>query len=303
MTGNNDFDKWITNSINDGSINDYLYDLYCNSPSKKADVRMGFIKFTEITGLKHNKSCNSAILYSCISIALASVVLAMFLLFQPKPVVPNWTSMSTTTGEWKDMVLSDGTSLHLGPCSNVVYPDVFSGSVRQIYAVGDVYFDVAKDESHPFVVSSSGTSVKVYGTLFHIYAFPGIEDQEISLAKGSVSVSLRDMESEIFLEPGEILKYNKGRNVFVKSKFDVDSFRCQMSGEQIFFDNESLISVAQKLSNRFGERVVVCDNSLIDQKYYASFVNSESLTDILSALSKKGDFSFFQINGDYYINK
>lgn len=297
-----DIDKWIKESINSERADDYLFSLYLSSTSNKTDVKRGFRIFAENTGLKRKKN-GYALTFSSIAVALVSIAYAVWLSIFSAPTITDWTSVSTLPGEGRDLQLCDGTNIHLGPCSNVFFPSAFNGSERKIFALGDVYLDVAHDETHPFVVSLSGMDVKVHGTKFHLYSFPGVDDQEIALAQGSVSVSIGDGGDTILLTPGEILKYNKGKKTYRKSQFDADAFNGQMSGKQILFDNESLAEIARKLSNRFGANVVVCDDSLLEQTYYASFINGEDLPEILKILSEKGGFSIKHYNNHYLIIK
>lgn len=294
-------DKKVEESINAADLNDYLYDLYLNSSSSRKDIRKGFRRFVAATDLKKRRDM-SALHVSSIVVAMASVIFAVCILFAKKPIATEWTSVYTAAGENKELLLDDGTRLHLGPCSSVLYPDSFTGTERKVFAVGDVYFEVAKDESLPFVVSANDINIKVHGTVFHLYSYPGVDDQEVSLAQGSVSVSFGDEnKGTIYLEPGEMLTYNEGRNICTKMAFNVDSFQDQMLGKQIFFDNEDLMTISRKLTNRFGVKVIVCDKSLMGQKYYASFVNGEGLEEILSTLSKKGQFSIKHVGDDYLI--
>lgn len=298
----NEFEKLINDYMKAEAANDDLFNLYKNSSSNTADVHQGFRRFVKNTELNRQRN-QSYMSLSCIGIAFASLLAVLWMALTLKPVNENWISTTTDAGESKDLLLCDGSHLHIGPCSSVVYPETFNRNERKIFATGDIYFEVAGDEKRRFVVSSNGLDVIVHGTEFHLYSFPGLDNQEVELAQGSVSVSLRDEKSEIHLDPGEKLKYNKGLNFILKENFDSYSFYQQMSGAQILFDNDGLLEITRKLSNRFGNKIVVCDDTLLDQTYFASFINGEGLQEILAVLSKQGGFSVKKVGDDYLLMK
>ena len=50
------------------------------------------------------------------------------------------------------VLLADGTTVHLNAGSKLLYPVRFVGKRRIVTLEGEAYFDVRKDEEHPFVV-------------------------------------------------------------------------------------------------------------------------------------------------------
>lgn len=294
-----DIDKWIKDVIDSEEANDYLYNLYFNSTSNKTDVKRGFKRFCENTGLKKNWA-SYKLTFSFAAVAVAAIVYASLLTIMSRFDAPDWTSISTSSNENREMELCDGTKIQIGPCSNIIFPTSFDGAERKIFAEGDVYLDVAKDEKKPFIVSLQGIDIKVHGTKFHLYSFSGMADQEIALAQGSVSVSIDGGKTNINMVPREILKYNRANKTFKKALFDIETYENQRTGSQILFDSEGLLSITQKLSNRFGKRVLICDESLLNQTYYASFINGEGLPEILNRLGEKGGFSI-KYDGENYL--
>lgn len=68
------------------------------------------------------------------------------------------------------VLLADGTTVHLNAGSKLLYPVRFVGKRRIVTLEGEAYFDVRKDEEHPFVVRTRFGEVTVLGTAFNINA-------------------------------------------------------------------------------------------------------------------------------------
>ena len=52
------------------------------------------------------------------------------------------------------LLLSDGTKVYLNAGSRLVYPDIFSDKNREVFLVGEAFFDVKHDKQHPFIVQT-----------------------------------------------------------------------------------------------------------------------------------------------------
>lgn len=97
---------------------------------------------------------------------------------------------STTFGERKTVTLPDGTVLTLNSCSQVRYPDKFIGKERLVQLEGEGYFDVARNESQPFVVDAHCFDVKVLGTQFNVKAYTADELASVEVESGKVQVDM-----------------------------------------------------------------------------------------------------------------
>ena len=89
-------------------------------------------------------------------------------------------------GKTSEIFLSDGTKVFINAGSRLVYPENFTGKTREVFLVGEAYFEVKKDPAHPFIVQVRDLSVKVLGTHFNISAYPGDNVIETVLAEGKV---------------------------------------------------------------------------------------------------------------------
>ncbi len=93
--------------------------------------------------------------------------------------------------------LPDGTEGSLNNGSRLKYPVNFSGSTREVELVGEAFFDVHQDKNKPFIVKTAGLNVKVLGTRFNVYSYPGEGFQEFTLESGVIELIEKENNKEI----------------------------------------------------------------------------------------------------------
>lgn len=93
----------------------------------------------------------------------------------------------TEIAEIEDVRLADGTSITLGP--KTALSSAYSTSERRVVlSGGEAYFDVAHDETRPFIVEHEHAIVRVVGTRFNVRG--GRSGVTVSVEEGGVEVSL-----------------------------------------------------------------------------------------------------------------
>ena len=83
--------------------------------------------------------------------------------------------------------LADGTTVILNSETRIRFPNSFIGTERKIFLSGEAYFNVARDETRPFLVEFLGGSVRVLGTQFNVKAYMG-QNIFATLVSGKVEV-------------------------------------------------------------------------------------------------------------------
>jgi transmembrane sensor len=110
----------------------------------------------------------------------------------------NYTEL-TATYQVRIDTLPDGSALTLNKNTKISYAGNFKNNRNLKLAQGEVFFDVAKDKTHPFVIDIDRVSVEVVGTSFNIKHLQ--KDTEINVESGIVRV--RFANNEIKLYKGE----------------------------------------------------------------------------------------------------
>ena len=208
-----------------------------------------------------------------------------------------WNEVSTAYAKNASVELSDGTSVKLGPCSRLIYPDKFSSSERKVFISGDVLFDVAKDPEKKFVAVSDNMDVIVHGTRFHVTSFMDFKNEEVALVSGSVELCMHADGTSVKLVPGDIIRYDKEKGNIKRLHFDVNSYERVLDVDGFQFVDATLSEIVGTLSRRFKVDISV-EDSIAGEKYYASFINGENLDEILNALNVERHFRINHINNN-----
>lgn len=198
-----------------------------------------------------------------------------------------WVEKYVACGDTQQIILPDGTTVHLNSDTRIYYPEEFAGSRRQVIFSGEAYFDVAKKPEIPFEIRTEGSLVKVLGTEFNLKSYPEDSEIEVCLFEGAVSF-LEDEKKvndfPILLKPGEKIVYDKSAQTVDKSRFDLDNYTSWEKGE-FYFKNCPLEDIVRQLERHFNRRIVISTESLKTVSFYMAFVNDESLEEILNVLS------------------
>ena len=216
---------------------------------------------------------------------VAAAVSAFFVLFSAKEPV-EWYEVYAGRGETEKITLCDGTNLWLNSGTKVIYPSRFDSNTRNIFVDGEIYADVTPDKEKPFIVSTSEVNVKVHGTQFNLKSFAEMQNTEIILISGSVTVE--DNNKEVFtrtLKPGELIRYNHQFETIEEYEINPDTYGSWKNSRNMRFVNQSLGDIAEELERHFDVEILIEDQTLADTRYYASFINNEGLDKILQALN------------------
>ena len=188
------------------------------------------------------------------------------------------TQMIVPVGRKADLQLSDGTNLMLNARSRVIFPHLFDGKERRIFAEGEVYMEVSHDKSHPFVVESSDFNLRVLGTKFNISTYKELGKTEIVLLEGSVEVADANNEQKALLAPDELLNVEDGR-ITGRCHVDAEDYISWTKG-WLNLNGMSLSVVMNRLGVLYGVDIN-CDESVANERIYGKLELKDNLNDIL----------------------
>ncbi|WP_066506792.1 FecR family protein [Rufibacter sp. DG15C] len=176
-----------------------------------------------------------------------------------KPEVVEMVAVQAKAGEQKTINLEDGSTVVLRSGSKITYPKSFSSNKRDIALEGEAFFQVAKDKSRPFVVTSGVLLTQALGTSFNILYQPKDTSISVSLATGLVRISkqMGDKESKITnLSPGQQILFNSKNGQYAVSDFNSRETLGWKDGV-LYFNHASLDEVVTRIENWYGVDVEV----------------------------------------------
>lgn len=192
-----------------------------------------------------------------------------------------YQELNVPRGERAELILSDGTKLIANYNSKVVYPEEFKGKERRIYVNGEVYIEVAKDASRPFIVESEGFDIRVLGTVFNIDNISETS-ANIVLIEGSINLTTSKDQS-VTLKPNDLVELQAGEIESLR-QVDPSDYTSWIKGF-LSLRGESISSLATKLSEFYGVKVS-CDTKLSTTKVYGKIDLRDSIEDVLTSLKE-----------------
>lgn len=236
---------------------------------------------------KHRTLFNFAIKTAGIAAAIAVLVTLTYfftinqaLNFQEEELL----SLHVPAGQRVRFTLQDGTSVWLNSRSTLYYPTTFSKNQRKVAIEGEAFFDVARDEEKPFIVSSGGVDMKVLGTRFNVCSYPETKIIKTSLLEGSLMVYYEDKESKnVLLNPNQEVIIKNGE-MKVERISDIGYF-LWTDGIYSFY-NEPLANILKKMELYFDIEIVVKDPTIYTWEYTGKFRQRDGIDEILRIINK-----------------
>ncbi len=208
-------------------------------------------------------------------------------------------SSETAFGVRSQIKLNDGTEVWINSGSKLIYPEIFTGNVREVKLIGEAYFHVKSDPEHPFYVDLNGYKVKATGTRFDISNYS--EDKEITtyLESGKVSI-LADGEKEqdkpILLKEKESIAIGKTEKHYRIESADASKYLAWIDGALVF-KNDNTYDLATRLGRWFNADIIIDDNLLKSDYVFTATFKQESLEEALKLLSYSSPIDYKIISG------
>jgi len=256
----------------------------------------------------------------------------------------NWNSLKANQlqeneivakpGTKSKLILPDGTRVWLNSESRITYNSAFGDSLREVSLEGEAYFDVVKNAHKPFIVHTSGISIRVLGTAFNVKSYPKESIIEATLVRGLIEVARNSVRNapKIILRPNEKLTYNKSldkiqqignaiergsksallpyafksEHISISSipKNVTDSSRIETSWVygKLLFDGDSFEELAQKMERWFNVKINIV-NRRVSLFRFTGVFEDENIEEALHALQITNPFKFQIKENEIIIDK
>ena len=196
-------------------------------------------------------------------------------------------SVSVPHGQRVSLTLQDCTSVWLNAGTTLRYPALFTGRERRVEIDGEARFEVVHDAKHPFIVRTYACDVEVLGTKFNLKSYAEDSEVEVTLVEGSVEMEtkLGGDDRIVRLRPGELVKLDKRTGSTETFDVPTDTYRPVVCGGGLFFMDKRFDEIVAYLEKRFDVKINVADRALAERRFIASFVNGESLDEMLASFN------------------
>ncbi|MBB5441169.1 ferric-dicitrate binding protein FerR (iron transport regulator) [Pedobacter sp. AK017] len=194
---------------------------------------------------------------------------------------------STPRGGTYSFILPDRTIAYLNAASSIEFPSRFTGKHRSVQIEGEIYFEVAKDKEHPFIVVMKGQQIEVLGTHFNVNSYHDEPGTATTLLEGSVKISAGNVQKVI--KPGE-QAINRSGMIAVR-QIDVENYVDWKNGD--FNLNHIEFKTAMRKIARWYDMEIIYDESVPDNMESGGWISRDKpLSTVLKSIESSGLVKF-----------
>lgn len=220
----------------------------------------------------------------------------------------NWQQYNTLRiphGKTFKVVLSDGTIVHLNAGSSLKYPVKFHKEKnREVVLIGEGFFEVTKNESSPFIVTSGGVDVRVLGTKFNVTSYPEDDRQNTVLVEGSVRLyqtgSAYNEENSTLLSPGYKAEWNPDVKEMRLQQVSTELYTGWINGKLMM--KEMVFANIVKRLERHYNVTIASDYQELNTRVFTATFEKESIEEVLETFKLETPFDY-EIEGNHILIK
>jgi ferric-dicitrate binding protein FerR (iron transport regulator) len=153
---------------------------------------------------------------------------------------------------------------------------------------GEAYFEIAKDERKPFVVTARGMRVQVLGTAFNLMAYPDETAVNTTLITGAVRVV--SAKSSLVMNPDQQASLPDSIGRFTVSKPNLKEVLAWKDG-RFRFDGAKITAIMRQIA-RWYDVDIEYNGEPPSNEFNGSISRAEYARKILDALERTGNVHF-----------
>lgn len=256
-------------------------------PSPSAQIQAGGFKATLYTGDKkviEIKENMQAVLSQDSSV----VVNHNELKHTETSGTPTTNTLVVPKGGEFAIVLADGTKIWLNADTRLKYPTFFTGNKREVELEGEAYFEVQHDNKMPFIVKTSQSAIRVYGTTFNVKAYPDDSFQKTTLEEGSIGLLVSNKEFKLVPNEQAILNTDNKVNII---KINARQQSVWRHG-RFLFDNENLEDIMAQLARWYDVNIFFIGPKVRDLHFSGEIDRYENIEKVLHMIGLTTNISF-----------
>lgn len=175
--------------------------------------------------------------------------------------------------------LSDGTRVWVNENTQIEYPEHFAANERIVKLKGEAFFEVARDTTRPFIISSGDIKTTVLGTSFNVKAYGKIA--EVNVRTGKVKVE--STQNAVFLERGYAALFFPKENRVKKHK--TTELEPQWKKALLDVDGLTLVAVIEKLKSDHVFKLEYASEDLKHLQIKGTLDTRQGISEILQTIA------------------
>lgn len=217
----------------------------------------------------------------------------------PAPVNTKATPPSTFSGK-RSISLPDGSKVILNENSQLSYSGDFNENTREVKLTGEAFFDIARDESRPFIVRTGQVETTVLGTAFNVKAFPELAKVEVTVVRGRVKVG-NDATTFGVITPNQQIDVNTITSEHKQLTVNAQTI-ASWKDEYLFLNDLTMDEAMKIIGERYDVKITFENQLTKDIRINATFKNNEDLQHIMDVVSAVAETQYqFDANNEIVI--
>ena len=187
------------------------------------------------------------------------------------------------------VTLEDGSKVILKSGSRLRLPEHFEPDKREVFLIGEAFFEIAKNPNRPFLVHAKDVVTRVLGTSFWVKNTEGSKNVAVEVITGKVTVYKEKSANESAIESdGVVLTPNLKVTYFVEDKHFVTGLvekpllislsETKSPTIQFSFNDTPLSEVMRQLETAYGIQIVLANDGLSSCPFTADLTKQPLFT-------------------------
>ncbi|SEN85565.1 FecR family protein [bacterium A37T11] len=197
-------------------------------------------------------------------------------------------TVTTPKGGEYQVILPDGSRVHLNAASSLRYPAHFSKKRREVELQGEAFFEVQATPAYPFYVKSGKQEAVALGTSFNIDAYKSTI-ATTTLVEGSMFIKNENGPKWVLVNNKTIINDQENGKMQMATAA-LDEVLAWHRGYFIF-DDAPIQCIMEKVSRWYNVEVVY-KGDMKDKKFGGMYQRSKSLYTLLANLKETGLIDF-----------
>ena len=206
------------------------------------------------------------------------------------------TIYTTTAQEVREIELPDGSQITLNGSSTLTVFKDFNEDERTVALHGEAFFDVARDESRPFIIESGEATTQVLGTSFNIRNSGAEGVVLINVVSGKVSFA--SSQDELILTKDMSAKYDSNNSSLALTSNNSNELFWKT--KKLKFNDTKLSEVVVTLEKHFKIKLSLQPTSLANCLFTGSF-DDPKLEEVLEVMSISLNLTYENLNNTYIL--